>query len=490
MNSKAKIYLKRITSQYRSYGVHIKLMPLCYFRRTKLLIYFVLPQTGAKVKAIFRYAEDIKIAMSLELFYPFSTGKYLFIAVSNDKVALNDLRQILDNPAFDDQNGNLLVALGYDFFGKMHIVDLAEMPHAMYAGATNSGKSMGLICLILSLIYYHSVNSVNLILCDMGGRSLSVFEDIPHLSHPIVYDEKTGEYVISSLFQEMERRLALNEEEIRDLPSIVCVIDEFVSFMDHLRNIPDNSITYTQITDILRRGRKAKVHMVIATQDTKSKSMCVETNNITTRMAFKCATYQASINILNCRGAENLSGKGEMLYVSAEHPTPTWIQGAYMPPLEVRNLVSLISSEQSDSSKKFIIPEASMEPLTIESDRPTPLPRKPLVSKHDKERASVIMWALGNDTLSTECIKSHFSMGNRAKDIMAFLTEQKIISPPHGKLARKILVSKPDQLPENILSLLHICGYSDEAIKAAIGNRFGEDHSDAQSIEARLPDEG
>ena len=103
-------------------------------------------------------------------------------------------------------------------------MNLRDAPHAMYAGATNSGKSMSLICLILSLIYYHSVDSVNLILCDMGGRSLSVFEDTPHLSHPIVYDEETGAYVISSLFKEMERRLALNEEEIRDLPSIVCVL--------------------------------------------------------------------------------------------------------------------------------------------------------------------------------------------------------------------------------------------------------------------------
>ena len=465
------------------------MFPYRYAPNTEGFIFSVDVSKGTKVESIFLRVKDVRIVLKLPLLHLEEKESHLFLIASFVKRQCL-FKLMLDTSFFQSNPDELPVALGYNDYGEKVYMNLRDAPHAMYAGATNSGKSMGLICLILSLIYYHSVDSVNLILCDMGGKSLSVFEDIPHLSHPIVYDEETGAHVISSLFQEMERRLALNEKEIRDLPSIVCVIDEFVSFMDHLRNIPDSSITYEQITDILRRGRKAKVHMVIATQDTKSKSMCVETNNITTRMAFKCATYQASINILNCCGAENLSGKGEMLYVSAEHPTPTLIQGAYMPPQEVRDLVSLISSEQTDSSRKFVIPEASMEPLTIESDRPTPLPRKPLVSKHDKERASVIMWALENDTLSTECIKSHFSMGNRAKDIMAFLTEQKIISPPHSKLARKILVSKPDQLPKNILSLLHTCGYSDEAIKAAFGNRFGEDHSDAQSVEARLPEEG
>ena len=97
--------------------------------------------------------------------------------------------------------------------------------------------------------------------------------------------------------------------------------------------------------------------MVIATQDPKADSMRVDIGNITSRMVFKCATYQASANVINCSGAEKLSGKGEMLFVSADHPHPTFIQGAYVSPQETKELVSAISSQSTDSIPKFVIPE-------------------------------------------------------------------------------------------------------------------------------------
>ena len=114
---------------------------------------------------------------------------------------------------------------------------------------------------------------------------------------------------------------------------------------------------------------------------------------------------------------------------------------------------------------------------------------KSLVAEEEPEKARVVMWDQGNDTISTEKIKKRFSIGNRAKGLMNFLSEQNIVSEPHGNLARNVLVKHPDQLSETILGLLHRCGYSDEDIAAAVGNQNSESSLDAETIET-IPQEG
>lgn len=475
---------------YRHFKVNIKLHFLCCDKISGSFVFLLSPKAGTKKAAIFRYAEDVQIAMNVRRFEPFTMENCLFLAVSSGKEPSKiSFVQMLDNPVFRHNPDKLLVCLGYAMLGTLFVVDLADMPHAMYVGATNSGKSVALICLVLSLIFHQPVDKVNLVLCDMGGKSLDVFEGVPHLSHPIVNDEITGAHVIDAIHQEMDRRLNADMEEIASLPAIVCVIDEFVSFMDRTKKLPGGADVAGQITDILRRGRKAKIHMVIATQDPKADSMRVDIGNITTRMAFKCATCYSSINAITCSGAEKLSGKGEMLYISADHPNPTFIQGAYVSRQEAKELVSAISSQSFDSSHKFSIPEGFEDSKAPGDTASVPHMPKSLVTEEDPEKAQVVMWALGNDTISTEKIKKRFSIGNRAKGLMNFLSEQNIVSEPHGNLARNVLVKHPDQLSETILGLLHRCGYSDEDIAAAVGNQNSESSLDAETIET-IPQEG
>ena len=402
---------------YRHFKVNIKLHFLCCDKISGSFVFLLSPKAGTKKAAIFRYAEDVQIAMNVRRFEPFTMENCLFLAVSSGKEPSKiSFVQMLDNPVFRHNPDKLLVCLGYDMLSTLFVIDLADMPHAMYVGATNSGKSVALICLVLSLISHQPINKVNLVLCDMGGKSLDVFEGVPHLSHPIVNDEITGAHVIDAIHQEMDRRLNADMEEIASLPAIVCVIDEFVSFMDRTKKLPGGADVAGQITDILRRGRKAKIHMVIATQDPKADSMRVDIGNITTRMAFKCATCYSSINAITCSGAEKLSGKGEMLYISADHPNPTFIQGAYVSRQEAKELVSAISSHSTDSIPKFVIPEAFEDSKVLgDTARVFHMP-KPLVTEEEREKAKVVMWALGNDTISTEKIKKHFNIGNRAKD--------------------------------------------------------------------------
>ena len=260
---------RTIENCYQHFNVFIKLEIFLYDKKTENFVYLLLPKAGTKKIAIFRHAEDVQIAMNERRLKPFTKENRLFLAVSSGKnPPIIGFDQMLNNPIFRHNPDKLLVCLGYDMLSTLFVIDLADMPHAMYVGATNSGKSMGLICLVLSLISHQPINKVNLVLCDMGGKSLDVFEGVPHLSHPIVNDEVTGAHVIDAIHQEMNRRLNADMEEIAPLPAIVCVIDEFVSFMDRTKKLPDGANVASQITDILRRGRKAKIHMVLATLDT------------------------------------------------------------------------------------------------------------------------------------------------------------------------------------------------------------------------------
>lgn len=472
----------KLQQQYLGHGIHITLFPCRFNPVTRGFIFSIRVSKGTKTENIFLRANDVRIALNLPLLHLKEVESHLFLVASYNKVKCC-LRQMLDAPIFQSYPNELLIALGYDYYGKGVYSDLSDMPHAMYVGATNSGKSVALICLVLSLIFHQPVDKVNLVLCDMGGKSLDVFEGVPHLSHPIVNDEITGAHVIDAIHQEMDRRLNADMEEIASLPAIVCVIDEFVSFMDRTKKLPGGADVAGQITDILRRGRKAKIHMVIATQDPKADSMRVDIGNITTRMAFKCATCYSSINAITCSGAEKLSGKGEMLYISADHPNPTFIQGAYVSRQEAKELVSAISSHSTDSIPKFVIPEAFEDSKVLgDTARVFHMP-KPLVTEEEREKAKVVMWALGNDTISTEKIKKHFNIGNRAKGLMNFLSEQNIVSEPHGNLPRSVLVKHRDQLSETVLELLHSCGYSDEDIAAAIGGLNSESSMDSATTE-------
>ena len=194
---------------------------------------------GAKIKSVFHCAEDIRIAMNLAHFYPFLKWNQLFLAVYKTKALKNSLEQMLDSPTFQQQGAKMLIALGYDVINAMVFEDLIQMAHVLYAGATNSGKSFGLVCFMVSLMVGQPVSKVNFVVLDIGGSTLDVFENTPHLSHPIVTDVNTGVKVIGAVTQEMNRRIEAGWKVVKTLPHIVCVIDEFALFMDTMMKHPD-----------------------------------------------------------------------------------------------------------------------------------------------------------------------------------------------------------------------------------------------------------
>lgn len=464
---KEKKMIERIERQYLYHGVHIKLRLLSVVSdHGKRFIFRIVPKQGTKISTIFDCAYDIKITLQLPLFQPFMEDMMVCLAVSETSDSQSSLLNMLTSQMFRKSKLRLPIALGYDMKRGMVFEDLVNMPHALYAGATNSGKSVGLICLILSLIIKQPVYKVNLILFDIGANTLCLFDEIPHLSHSIVKDADTGVYVIQALVEEMETRIGLSVDELRSRPALICVIDEYVSFINGVKDRKQSQELANGISSLIRRGRHAKIHVVLSTQDPTLKNMKVDIGSITTRMAFKCAKYHNSITILGEGGAEKLPGKGAMLFQSNDYPKPIYVQGAYISFDEAVRLIDQIKLANHDISNKFLIPElGNLSSLTQAVEAPE--------SMQDKkgELAVIILWVLGHDKISASQIMKQFMMGNRANDIVDELYKMEIVSAKFFNQPRKVLPQSVADMPENVLEFLENNGFSAQDVSDAISKR-------------------
>lgn len=463
---KVKKLVHKIEKHYAYHGVHIKLQVLSIENSDDRFVFQVCLKPGTKASLIFERASDIQMALQMQLFQPFKDGLNLCLVVSKNNTMQNSLMKMLKSRMFYQSRDWLPIAIGYNMRQEMIFADLAKMPHVMYAGSTNSGKSMGLICLISSLIIKQPVKNVNLIIFDVGANSLGVFSDIPYLSYPVVKDYETGMYVVNRMVEEMERRIELCQEELRNLPALVCVIDEYVSFINNIIDKKQSKMITNNISNLIRRGRHAKIHMVISTQDPTLKNVKVDIGNITTRMAFRCAKCQNSIAILGESGAEKLPGKGTLLLKSSDYPEPIYLQGAFISPDMLIQLVNSIKGRDYDFDNKFIISEFEISELPLQISE-----NEDKVYDKDKEIAQIIVWMLAQDKISASQIMSHFSMGNRAYDIVEQLCEAGLVSEKFSNQPRKVLSQSLESVPDKVMEFLQSHGYTADMVREAISSR-------------------
>lgn len=463
---KAKKLVHKIEKHYAYHGAHVKLQVLSVENNGERHVFRVCLKPGTKASLVFERASDIQMALQMQLFQPFRDGLNLCLAVSKNNAMQNSLMRMLRSRKFYQSRDFLPVAIGYNMRQEMIFADLAQMPHVMYAGSTNSGKSVGLVCLICSLIIKQPVRSVNLLIFDVGANTLGVFNNIPHLSYPIIKDHVTGIYVVRRLMEEMERRIDLSDDELRMLPAIVCVIDEYVSFINNIDDKRQSADIAGNISNIIRRGRHAKIHMVISTQDPALKNMKVDVGNITTRLAFKCAKYHNSIVILGESGAEKLQGKGSLLFKSNNYPNPIYLQGAYISDDEVDELVNYVKAKEHDFSNKFLIPELNTSEVETQVCE-----NVEKVYDKDEELAKIIIWILAQDKISASQIMAHFTMGNRAYDIVEQLYGMGLVAEKFSNQPRKVLPQSVQDVSNEVQALLQNCGYTEDMVAETIRNR-------------------
>ena len=349
---------ERIQEKLREFGVGSSLGPVSV---GPTVVRFTLrPEEGVKVAKISSLKNDLRLALaakSVRVEAPIPGQDLVGIEVPRAERETVRLRELITSSAFKATKSPLPLAVGRDVAGKPICADLADMPHLLIAGATGSGKSVGMNTFLASLLFRHSPAQLRLVLIDPKRVELAPFEGIPHLLTPVITDAEKALRALRWAVAEMMRRYAeLSEARCRNLeefnakkrkekqeemPRIVLVVDELADLM--MRQFRKE--TEAAVCRIAQMARAVGMHLIVATQ---RPSVDVITGlikaNIPTRIAFAVTSSIDSRTIIDSVGAEDLLGKGDMLFSMSALGAARRVQGVYLSTEEVNRLVNFLKA--------------------------------------------------------------------------------------------------------------------------------------------------
>jgi DNA segregation ATPase FtsK/SpoIIIE, S-DNA-T family len=381
-----------------------------------ITMYEFAPGPGIKVARIVNLADDLAMALKalkVRVVAPLPGKSTVGVEVPNPQRETVGLKDMLTSEAFRKSRSKLALALGKDIFGRPVVVDLRTMPHLLVAGATGAGKSVGINCVLLNLLFSAHPDEVKLLLIDPKVLELQVYDGIPHLIRPVITNPKEAARGLGWVVQEMERRyrvlaelgvrnidaynrklLEMKEagdhkpilskardssgEQVDDgssgevesqservpLPYIVVIIDEFADLMMVApKEIED------RIARLAQMARASGIHLILATQ---RPSVDVVTGlikaNFPARIAYQVSSKIDSRTILDANGAESLLGKGDMLYLASGTGRIVRLHGPFVSDDEVRGVVDWVKSQASPVYDPIAL-EAVQEPPAADQER-------------------------------------------------------------------------------------------------------------------------
>ena len=387
------------------------------------------------------------------------------------------LSEVLSSKVYDDSKSPITVALGKDISGEAIVADLASMPHLLVAGTTGSGKSVAINSMLISILYKASPEQVRLILIDPKMLELSVYEDIPHLLAPVITDMKEASSGLRWCVNEMERRYKLmahlgvrnlngynkkiaeanssgspvkdptwkiNEAEegeeapdLEELPLIVLAVDELADLMMVVGKTAEQLIAR-----IAQKARAAGIHMLLATQ---RPSVDVITGlikaNISSRVAFQVASKMDSRVILDQGGAEQLLGKGDMLYLAPGTSIPQRVHGAFVGDDEVQR----VADDWRQRGKAEYLDEVTKEEGAV-----TGMPGITSDEDDDGEKDELydeaVAFVAQSRRASISAVQRRLRVGyNRAARIIETMEEAGVVSPMATNGNREVLIPPPPE---------------------------------------------
>ncbi len=399
------------------------------------------PAPGVKISQIVNLADDLALAMKakrIRIVAPIPGKSAVGVEIPNRLGRIVYLKEIIGSNSFQNSDYMLPLALGKTISGQPHVVDLASMPHLLIAGATGTGKSVCLNCIITSLLYKKSPEILRLILIDPKMLELSVYNDLPNLEKPVVTEMKYAEKVLAEAVVEMEdryRRLAkagvrniadYNEAADEPIPYVVIIVDELADLM----MVGSNRVE-TLVTRLAQMARAVGIHLILATQ---RPSVDVITGlikaNFSTRVAFQVATKVDSRTILDMNGAEKLLGRGDMLYMNPAFPEPKRVHGAFISSAETKAICKVLGGLEYTAKriKNFETDDKGVTQYDPTADAIYKEAVK-LVVRHKQGSVSLLQRRLGIGY-------------QRAARLIDQLEESGIVGPYDGSKAREVLVDE------------------------------------------------
>jgi S-DNA-T family DNA segregation ATPase FtsK/SpoIIIE len=327
------------------------------------------PEAGVKYNKITGLADDLSLAMQAEsvLIERIPGKSTVGIQIPNRTREAISLREILESDVYQRSTSKLTLALGKTIHGEPYVTDLATMPHLLIAGSTGTGKSVGMNAMLTSILYRATPDDVRLIMIDPKRLELGMYDDIPHLLTPVVVDPKRAANALRWAVREMEERYktlaaegvrnieqynrnvrAVVEERGADdpeapkpLPFIVVLIDELADLMMVASNEVEESIAR-----LAQMARAVGIHLILATQ---RPSVDVITGlikaNLPSRISFRVSSKTDSRTILDGNGAEQLLGRGDMLFLPPASSRCIRLHGPYISEQETARLASFLRKQ-------------------------------------------------------------------------------------------------------------------------------------------------
>jgi S-DNA-T family DNA segregation ATPase FtsK/SpoIIIE len=408
------------------------------------------PAEGIKLAKITTLSNDLALALAahpIRIEAPIPGKSLVGVEVPNQSKAVVGLREILESSDFKTRKTNLAIALGKDVSGKSWTYDLPRMPHLLVAGATNSGKSVCLNTIIVSLLYQNNPDDLRFIMVDPKRVELTVYGGIPHLLTPVITDVPKTVNALKWCLNEMDRRFELlskhfkrniqsyNEKASADekMPYIVFIIDELADLMVAAgRDIEGSVIRLAQM------ARAVGIHLILATQ---RPSVDVITGlikaNMPARIAFSVASGVDSKTILDSLGAEKLLGQGDMLFVTAEISKPRRLQGAYVSDNEIKRIVNYIK-DNSDGANYV---DGITDRHKVKGIAGMGLDGEGGDSDELLEEAKELI--INSGKASTSYLQRRLSIGYaRAAKLIDLLEESGVVGVGNGSKPREVLVSR------------------------------------------------
>ncbi len=464
------------------------------------------PAPGVRISKIAGLSDDLAMALKahkVRIVAPIPGKGVVGFEVPNDDREMVFMKEIVASKEFQQKKHALPMVLGKDIFGEPVVADLGKMPHLLVAGTTGSGKSVGVNGMITSLLYHASPEEVRFIMVDPKMLELSIYEGIPHLLLPVVTDPKKASMSLKWACDEMDRRYELMKNAgVRDLrgynrkvdktkadaeaallraqadallaqadvtpadgidspihspevrpepeqdlpqriPYIVVVIDEFADLM----MIAGKEVEFC-VARIAQKARAAGIHLILATQRPSTDVITgVIKANFPTRMAFQVSSSIDSRTILGANGAENLLGKGDMLFMPPGSSKVRRVHGAFISENEIHGIVEFIKAQQEPNYLDESVLRTPEEEKDLEDDDGGDL---------DPMYEEAVRVVARDGRASTSHLQRRLSLGyNRAARIVDQMERDGLVGPSNGAKPRKVekflinqLIARWDGVPD------------------------------------------
>jgi S-DNA-T family DNA segregation ATPase FtsK/SpoIIIE len=435
-------------------------------------LYEIVPAPGVRISRIKSLEDDIALnlaALGIRIIAPIPGRGTIGIEVPNQNPEIVSIRSILSSRKFQESDADLVIALGKTISNETYIFDLTKMPHLLVAGATGQGKSVGLNTIIASLLFKNHPAKLKLVLIDPKKVELTLYSRIekhylvkvPEIEDPIINGTQNVIYALNSLTVEMDQRYdLLKKAQVRNikeynqkfvkrqlnpekghryLPYIVVLIDEFADLI----MIAGKEVEMP-LARLAQLARAIGIHLVIATQRPTTNIITgIIKANFPARMAFRVTSMIDSRTIIDVPGANQLVGRGDMLFVQGNDMIR--LQCAFIDIPEIERITEYIGSQQGFATAMYL-PEYSEESAFEGGDVD--------LSKRDSLFNEAARLVVIHQQGSTSLIQRKFSIGyNRAGRIIDQLEAAGIVGPFEGSKARQVLFSDEYSLEQFLNSL-------------------------------------